>query len=118
MLTLTPDLCRAAYDALNLTKPFCDWNLPHGEDVTFKVLRTPLFYADHSKEPRKPKSTIRISSAKVSTWHRLIAVLAHEMVHLYLDHNQLNTRRHHGKAFQKSAAAVCRHHRDFDAKDF
>lgn len=118
MLTLTPDLCAAVYDALRLTKPFANWNLPEGEDVKFHIVKTKRWHADHWKEKYRAKHHIRISAAQVSTWHRLLVCIAHEMVHVHLKHNKCDDRRDHGLAFQKYTVLVCQHHRDFDPKDF
>lgn len=118
MLSLSPELCASVYDTLRLTKPFNIWNLPEGEDVRFHVIRTNRWHADHWKEKRKAKHHIRMSAAQISTWHRLLVCMAHEMVHVYLDSNQICGRRHHGLAFRECAVLVCRHHRDFDPKDF
>jgi hypothetical protein len=118
MLTLTPELCAAVYDALVLTAPFNKWNLPHSEDVRFHIIKTNRWHADHWKERYKSKHHIRMSSAQISTWHRLLVCMAHEMLHVYLDGNSMGGRRHHGLAFQNCAMLVCKHHRDFDPKDF
>lgn len=109
-LRLTPDILRAAYDYLRETRPFCNWNLPEGEDVKFKVVRNRLYgYSVDFKQE------IAVSTYRVGRTDILMETLAHEMIHLHLD--RFGVKSQHGKAFHKAAAQVCREH-GFDPKRF
>jgi hypothetical protein len=111
-LRLTPDLLRAGYDLLSITRPFDRWNLP--DDVTFRVARTRQdhgwFRADGGK------LLIVASSGTTGHLHTLFGTLAHEMVHLHQHLTGMPV--NHGPTFRKLADEVCRWHRDFDPKSF
>ena len=112
-LPLTPDLLRASYDFLRETPPFKRWGLPPGESVTFKVTRSVKTQGDHLLHDGK--HTIRASSRKVGHTASLVALMAHEMVHVVCDRE--GVRSEHGAPFRKRAAAVCRYH-GFDPAEF
>src|SRR5258708_16268586 len=38
-LTLTPEMLESAYEYLRVSPPFCHWDLPHADHVSFRVLR-------------------------------------------------------------------------------
>jgi hypothetical protein len=115
-LPLTKDVLRAAYNYLNETSPFCKWNLPDGEDVDFEVATGRDCYGWLTTNRRlRKRPRITISSESVGQTATLIAVMAHEMVHLhqYLTRQPLT----HGPAFKARAKQVCRVH-GFDPKTF
>lgn len=105
-MRLTVELLQATYDMLCHAEPFSKWNLPSGEDITFKILKTRQWHADHVK--RKGRNIIRVSRSNVVGVNGLVKTMAHEMVHLYLTHNRMHGRQHHGLAFQKIAGIVCK----------
>src|SRR5262245_58229754 len=37
-LTLTPEMLEGAYEYLRVSPPFCSWDLPHADQVMFRVL--------------------------------------------------------------------------------
>lgn len=112
-LRLTPDLIRAAYDLLGETEPFKKWNLPDSDEIRFRVYRSGdygLFQTDG------PDMTMSVSEKMVGNMTTLIATVAHEKIHVY--QHIAGMPMDHGVGFKKLAALVCKHHRDFDPKNF
>lgn len=114
-LPLTPDILRAAYDYLNSTPPFARWNLPDSDDVKFVVSKHKQFAGWH--EADRKKHTIAISIVYVGHTHTLLAIMAHEMVHLHQVHSGMHTGGEHNRAFAKLAQRVAAIH-GFDPKMF
>lgn len=113
---LTPETLEWAYELVNHTEPFLKWNLPDSHQVRFKVFKSAQFKGDFSVG-RDSVPIIRISSRCVGTLHRLVEVMAHEMIHLHQWLSKMETKSQHNAAFMKLAAQVCRVHQ-FDPKDF
>ena len=112
-LPLNPAVLMAAYDYLNTTLPFRRWRLPHSSEIKFGVIRSKQVRGlcwDTGKGHK-----IDVSSDTVGRTEGLMSTMAHEMIHVHLD--RLRIKAHHGKAFWKSAALVCRYH-GFDLKEF
>jgi hypothetical protein len=108
MLPLSTEVLRAAYDYLEATPPFCKWNLPQGEDVHFRVVKTNRWSAQHWKWANGHH--IDISRGKIGQTITLMVAMAHEMVHLHLKHNKCDDKGMHGLAFQKCCRQVCEYH--------
>ncbi len=106
MLPITADLLRATYDFLRHTPPFKKWKLPPGEIVEFVANRNNTIQGDHLL--LKGVHRIRISSKKVGATDTLIALMAHEMVHVKCDRDGVVAE--HGKDFWRAAKSVCRYH--------
>ncbi len=115
-LPLTTDTLRAAYDYLATTPPFNRWNMPDGEDVTFRVTRASAIcgrWIEH-----EGKHTIEVSALAVGHTGTLMAVVAHEMLHLHVAEAGMYTAKNqHNAAFRKLALRVCAAH-GFDPKLF
>jgi predicted SprT family Zn-dependent metalloprotease len=60
---------------------------------------------------------IELSSRHVTSNYMLLATMAHEMVHLYLETHRMHGDDHHGEAFQRLADQICEIH-DFNRRDF
>jgi hypothetical protein len=115
-LPLTPDTLRAAYNYLNETPPFCRWNLPEGDDVEFRVIRSKSDAGWHMIVDSK--DIIAVSSATIGRTQSLMEVMAHEMVHLHQRRIGTETAgTMHNRAFYLLSAQVCRFH-GFDPKLF
>lgn len=115
-LPLDPETLEAAYEYLRTTPPFNRWNLPDGEDVSFKVVRDPALRGWY--DVRGGKHTIAISSRCIGHSVNLIATMAHEMIHLHQRDVKIETSgTQHNAAFNALADRVCRHH-GFDPKLF
>lgn len=115
-IPLTPDTLRAAYDYLHTTPPFNCWNLPDGEDVTFKVTRSRDTMGWHIWKDGRHE--IQASSRLIGQTGTLMALMAHEMVHVYQAHSGMETTgNRHSKLFWRLAKQVCKHH-DFDPHTF
>lgn len=106
MLPLTADLLRASYDFLRHTPPFKKWKLPPGEVVEFIATRSNTVSGDHLLHDGIHR--IRISSKKVGATDTLIALMAHEMVHVKCDRDGITSE--HGAEFQRCAKSVCKYH--------
>jgi hypothetical protein len=120
-LRLTPEMLESAYEYLRVSQPFHAWNLPHADQVSFRVLGARDRFGHFRGRHRKARgaddfSEIAISAKLVKSSDLLIATMAHEMIHLYQDETG-NARGHHNPAFQKLARRVCAIH-GFDLESF
>lgn len=117
-LHITPEMIEATYDLLRETPPFKRWKLPIADEVSFCVMDCDTHSADYIMLGEHTHR-IRINNKWTGTLGKLIANLAHEMVHLHLYIACPSDQDHegHGPVFQKAAAQVCRHH-GFDMKGF
>jgi len=109
-LILTPEVLRASYDFLNSTIPFSRWNLPEGEDVRFKVVRSRSLcgYHDNGK-PGKRKLVVAVSCIFIKTNAALVLTIAHEMCHVH-QFRHFPRDPEHGPAFKRLADQVCKIH--------
>jgi hypothetical protein len=114
-LPLTKDMLRAAYNYLNETEPFCRWNLPDGDDITFRVVRDRINQGFHIYD--NGKHTIAVSKNQTGHTITLMGVMAHEMIHVHEQHSRACTKGEHSAAFRKWALEVCAFH-GFDPKFF
>lgn len=114
-LPLTVDTLRAAYDFLDTTPPFSRWNLPAGEDVKFKVIKDPALRGRYWR--RGDQHHIDVSSNATGHTLSLVAVMAHEMIHVHEEHAKACGRGEHSAAFKRWAVQVCKLH-GFDPKLF
>jgi hypothetical protein len=115
-LRITADLLRATYDMLNCCAPFDKFNLPDGEDVTFRVIKDKTLYGWYQQDG--DQHVIAVSSAKCGHLFTVVMTMAHEMVHLIQRESGMDVKRSfHGPAFQKLATKVC-DHLGFDPKMF
>jgi hypothetical protein len=114
-LPLTPEMLRQAYEFVCTTPPFNKWNLPDGEDVVFRVVRDPALRGWYRKEGKK--HVIAVSARSTGHTASLIAVIAHEAIHLHEKHNSACGSGQHSAAFERWAAETCRYH-GFDPKMF
>ena len=115
-LRLTADTLRAAYEYLITTPPFDDWNLPEGDDVVFKVVRSPRYFGRYMRDHRS-RHLIEVSSRLVGWTQTLLKTVAHEMIHLHQGHAGMESDAQHNAAFWALADEVCRIH-GFDPKEF
>ena len=115
-LPLTRDILRAAYAYLAETPPFNRWNMPDAEDIEFRVSRSNDTCGTYEKV--KGKHVIGASSALIGWTNSLMALVAHEMVHLHQNHSGMESpHAEHNAAFHKLAKRVCDVH-GFDPKLF
>ena len=120
-LRLTPEMLEGAYEYLRVSPPFSRWNLPHADQVSFRVMGTRdrfgHFRGRHKRASGNDAfSEIAISAGMVRSSDLLIATMAHEMIHLYQDETG-TARGHHNPAFLKLAKRVCDIH-GFDFESF
>lgn len=114
-LKLTPESLRASYAYLRTTPPFNRWRMPQPDEVVFKVGRDRHTRGWIVCEPGK--ATITISENCIGQTASLMAVMAHEMLHLYQRETNMETGAEHNAAFWQLANRVCKHH-GFDRKLF
>ena len=110
-LHLTPAMMEQAWEFFRVTPPFNRWNLPHADEVKFRVTQ----HRDRSGQYHYSDGTIDISNAKHGHTNSFIVTMAHEMVHYHLARKGVRT--DHGAEFQRCAAMVCKHH-GFDPQAF
>lgn len=115
-LPLTPQMLRAAYEYLRTTPPFNRWRLPHGEEVEFCVIRSPLVWGDHTTYKETDKHVIRVSSSVVGYTQSLMTAMAHEMIHARQAVTKTATRAEHNKEWFALRRQVCKYH-GFDPKN-
>ena len=116
-LHLTPDMLEAAYEFLRTTPPFCRWKLPHADEIKFVVTRDPMSRGYHIRHG-DGSDTIAVSVRWVGHTATVLAVMAHEMIHLQQHIKGSWTRKvMHNAEFMRLADRVCRHH-GFDRQVF
>lgn len=122
-MKITPEILRAAYAYLAETPPFCEWNLPDADDVTFKVTGAQCPYGicktfGKSWNVDNHRYEIHVSGRSHTQTDSLFVTMAHEMVHVHQRQNRINrTKRTHGPDFKALAAEVCAEH-GFDLGQF
>lgn len=112
-LPLNREVLAAAWDFLTETEPFAKLNLPHSEEITFRVIRTKAHYADCGMEGGKP--VVRVSEGKNGHVATLLATLSHEAIHVH--QFRVGDSANHNALFHKLAKKVCRIH-GYDLKAF
>jgi hypothetical protein len=118
-LHLTPEALENAYEYLRATLPFRRMNLPHADNLVFRVMGARDRYG-HFKGRIKDNSDLNeigLSQTKVHSTDVLMATMAHEMIHLHQHEKGSCTRGVHNGQFQRIAARVCRIH-GFDPETF
>ncbi len=118
-LHLTPEALENAYEYLRATPPFRRMNLPHADELMFRVMGARDRFG-HFKGRIKDNSDLNeigLSQAKVRSTDVLMATMAHEMIHLYQHEKGRCTRGVHNAQFRHIAARVCRIH-GFDPETF
>jgi hypothetical protein len=117
-LHLTPDCLENAYEYLRTTPPFRGMNLPHADNLVFRVMgardRFGHFRGRFKTVP--DFNEIGVSIRSVNSTDLLMATMAHEMIHLYQDETG-TARGHHNPKFRKLAKRVCAIH-GFDPETF
>jgi hypothetical protein len=121
-IEVTPQMIEATYDLLALTEPFRRWQIPHGENVQFSAKRELKRAGWQRSETIKSETETRlkhrmnISPRHIGHLSTLTEIVAHEMIHVYLDEIKVHEVEH-GPAFRKLALEVCRIH-GFDPRHF
>ena len=118
-LQLTPEMLAAAYDFLRTTPPFTGWRLPESDDVVFRLSLRPKEFGRYQWDGEH--HTITMSIKAIAHTDTLMRYMAHEMVHLSLEKDGLESKTGgeevHNAEFRKRAARVCKYH-GFDPKAF
>jgi hypothetical protein len=118
-LHLTPDCLENAYEYLRTTLPFRRMNLPHADNLVFRVMGArDRFGHFRGRIKTKPElNEIGVSIRVVKSTDLLMATMAHEMIHLFQHENGSCTRGSHNAEFERIAARACRIH-GFDRESF
>lgn len=107
-LALNKERLRLLYDFLSECPPFCDWNMPDGEEIIFKITRSKTTAGYHRKWS-DGKHEIGISSACCGWINELIRVMIHEMLHLHQAVVGLESpHAEHNAAFHIQAKKLCK----------
>ena len=111
-LHLTPDCLENAYEYLRTTPPFRGMNLPHADNLVFRVMNArDRFGHFRGRFKTVPDwNEIGVSIHSVNSTDLLMATMAHEMIHLFQHENGSATRTAHNAEFERIAARVCRIH--------
>lgn len=118
-LHLTPDCLENAYEYLRGTLPFRRMNLPHADNLVFRVMgaRDRFGHFRGRIKGMPDLNEIGVSLRAVRSTDLLMATMAHEMIHLYQHEKGSATRSSHNAEFDRIASRVCRIH-GFDREDF
>src|SRR6185295_14083410 len=107
---VTAETIRSVYVLLQSFPPFSRWNLPTVEKLNFTTAPLKSMWGDYDPRSR----TIRISSAKVSTFQNLVLAVSHEIIHLKQDElGRYPVKESHNADFKRMAQQVCKAF-DFD----
>lgn len=118
-MRLTKTMLAFVYGALRERMPFCRWNLPPPEEVTFGILpKKADFFGDYMRGKCGAGHRIRLSQELHGRMSAVLSTMAHEMCHMKLECAGRRERNDHGPQFRKLASRVCRHNRDFDIEFF
>ena len=112
-LPLDVDVLRSCYNFIISTKPFIDFNLPDGDDITFKIVKSKRYCGWH--EQVGGEDIIAISDRFPGPTQELLKTMAHEVLHLI--QTQLDMPRGHGKVFKEWAKQICEVH-GCDVREF
>ena len=113
MVPVNAETVRAVYEMLTAFPPFNRWNLPAADKVNFAVAPLKSMWGDYNPQTK----TLRISSAKVSSYQSLLLATAHEMVHVKQDLMGWPAKDPHNADFKRMAAQVCKAF-DMDSANF
>ena len=118
-LHLTPDCLENAYEYLRATLPFRRMDLPHADNLVFRVMgaRDRFGHFRGRIKGMPDLNEIGVSVRAVTSTDLLMATMAHEMIHLYQHENGSSTRSSHNAEFERIASRVCRVH-GFDRENF
>jgi SprT-like family len=118
-LHLTPECLETAYEYLRATLPFRRMNLPHADNLIFRVMGArDRFGHFRGRIKATPElNEIGVSICVVKSTDLLMATMAHEMIHLYQHERGGCTKGAHNAEFKRIAARVCRIH-GFDHETF
>ena len=106
MVPVTAETIKSVYVLLQSFPPFSRWNLPQAEKLTFYVVDFKGEWAQYHPE----KQTIRVSTARVSTFLSLLAAVSHEMCHLRQDiSGRWPAKDAHNADFKRYVKQVCKH---------
>jgi len=109
MLPLNTERLALAYDFLCECPPFDNWNMPHSEDVIFRLNRATDTRGWYNTI--NGKHVISISTRCVGWTKTLFEVMAHEMSHLHQAAVGMETpHAEHNKAWHKLADEICKVH--------
>lgn len=111
-LPITPATLAAAYDFLRALPPFAGMKMPESDDVEFAVTRRHNEFGRYQWTGERHR--ISISEKTVGSTLLLLQIMAHEMNHLSLEQDGLESysggENGHNKHFRQRAARICKIH--------
>jgi hypothetical protein len=118
-LHLTPEILESAYEYLRTTLPFRRMDLPHADELVFRVMgaRDRFGHFKGRIRDNTDLNEIALSQPRVHSTDVLMQTMAHEMIHLHQHEKGGCTRGAHNARFQRIALRVCRIH-GFDPETF
>jgi hypothetical protein len=119
MLRITPETLTAAYEFLRALPPFAGMKLPPADEVEFRITRRTDEFGRYQWMGKRHR--ISISEKSSGNADTLLKSMAHEMNHLSLEQDGLESYRGgentHNKHFKARAARICKVY-GWDAKAF
>lgn len=101
----------ASYDFLRTTPPFRAWRLPPSDEIELNVISLRDREGEYTRYCGTSEHIIGISGTRIGHTDSLIAVMAHEMIHLKQAISKTETKgTMHNAEFRQLAQAACRAH--------
>lgn len=111
---LTPDMAEAGYEFLRTCKPFGALQLPHADEIEFRITRHKAEAGACWHEGERVGIDLSLNF-NGHLYSEFLATMAHEMIHLW----QIRAGRapNHNSEFRRKAKSVCRYF-GFDERVF
>jgi hypothetical protein len=107
-LKLNKEVLEHCWDFIRVCHPLKSWNLPHAEDMNFKVIRS-TEYRGWYRQEGDGSHTIAISERCIGHISSLVEVMMHEAVHCHQSQNGMETPgTQHNRAWHLDAKKVCK----------
>lgn len=107
---MIPDLnafqVRAAYDFMRTMPPFCNYKLPKGDEIEFRIVNSHRMHGWHKRV--NGKDIFAISHNCIGHVNSLVFYVSHEMIHLLQAERGTCNKSAHNAEFHKIAKEVCR----------
>ena len=111
---LTPDMAEAGYEFLRTCKPFGALQLPHADEIEFRITRHKVEAGACWHEGERVGIDLSLNF-NGHLYSEFLATMAHEMIHLW----QIRAGRapNHNSEFRRKEKSVCRYF-GFDERVF
>ena len=102
-MKITPEIARGAYEFLHTIPPFNGWNLPDGEDIKFKIIKSHMTSGEYRHYGGDDHE---IAVYKDMMPPALLGVVAHEMIHLHQRMTKTDGGGAHNRSFKILASKI------------